>query len=242
MKREILIVALVALAGAVTACGFQPVYGTHGAGDESVAAQMNTVAIDNIPDRKGQILRNDLIDRMYGKGRPQQPLYRLSIKLRMTEEDVGIQLNATSTRSLINMYGDYVLTDMQGHAIIKGTAHSVSSFNTLVDEYGNLSALNDAIERTVNEVSEQIVNRLGLYFAEKDEGHTPPPPQITTPGTSQQAVPVVLPNAVSLTPQPTPTPAPNAVAQPSAAPQPAVAEPAPPVGGPLPDPRLPPSF
>jgi LPS-assembly lipoprotein len=155
-------------------CGFQPVYGTHSGSDTQVVEQLNQIAIDNIPDRKGQILRNELIDRMYGKGRPAQPLYHLMVKLRVNEEDLGIQANATSSRSLLNMYGDYSLQDMKGKEILHGMAHSISSFNTLVDEYGNLSAYNGAVERTVEEVGEQIVNRLSLYFAEKDEGYTPP--------------------------------------------------------------------
>jgi hypothetical protein len=54
--------------------GFHAVYGSHGGSDSPVAEQLNQVAIDNIPDRQGQMLRNALIDRMYGKGRPLQPL------------------------------------------------------------------------------------------------------------------------------------------------------------------------
>jgi LPS-assembly lipoprotein len=239
MKPGFSILMLGAALALLAACGFQPVYGTHSTGDESVSTQMNSVAIGNIPDRIGQMLRNDLIDRMYGKGRPQQALYNLSVQIRMAQADLGIQANATSTRSMIDMYGDYVLTDTQGRALIKGTAHSISSYSTLADEYGNLAALNDAKERTVNEVSEQIVNRLSLYFAEKDEGHTPPPPAATAFAVPQ-AVPVTIPNAVSLTPNVPPTP--NTITTPTAGSQPAAASSLEPTGGPLPDPRLAPTF
>lgn len=160
----------------LSACGFHPVYGSHGGGDNSpAAAALNRISIDNIPDHSGQLLRNDLIDSMYGKGRPAQPAYTLTVKLRQTEEDIGILANATATRTMLNMYGDYVLKDMQGKEILKGTAHSVASFNQLSDQYATLVARNDAIERTINEVSQQIVNRLSLHFAEDADARTSKP-------------------------------------------------------------------
>src|ERR1700722_4180758 len=43
----------------LAACGFHPVYGGSTA-KGPVAEQLNQVAIDNIADRQGQLLRNDL--------------------------------------------------------------------------------------------------------------------------------------------------------------------------------------
>lgn len=151
----------------LAACGFHPVYGSHNSESGSpVAVALNSVAIDNIADRPGQILRNDLIDRMYVKGRPSLPTLTLSVKIRNTEEDLGILTNATATRSLMNTYGDYQLKDRKGTVLVWGTAHSTTSFDKLNDIYGTLTAREDAYQRTLNEVSEQIVNRLSLYFSE----------------------------------------------------------------------------
>lgn len=156
----------------LAACGFQPIYSSH---DHSapVADEMAQVAIDNIPDRTGQMLRNNLIDRMYGtSGRPRRPLYHLGVELRTTIEDLGIQADATSTRTLLNTYGTYALTDRDGNELIRGTAHSVASYNKLSDQYGSLASKENAIDRTINEVSEQITNRVSLYFAERAEPRT----------------------------------------------------------------------
>jgi LPS-assembly lipoprotein len=155
----------------LTACGFHPIYGSHEEEESSpVAAALNTVSIGNIPDRNGQMLRNDLIDRMYGKaGRPAKPDYDLSVQLSATEEDTGILQNATSTRSLLNLYGKYSLRDAHGKELLHGSAHSTTSFNKLDNEYGTLAAREDAYQRTTHEVSEQIVNRLSLWFGEKAE-------------------------------------------------------------------------
>lgn len=157
----------------LTSCGFHSIYGTEeserGLNNLSVAQQLNHITIENIPDRSGQMLRNDLIDSLYGKGRPTNPLYKLTIGVHSTEEDLGIQANSTSTRSLLNMYADYSLTGPNQKSLVKGRAHSVASFNKLSQQYGTQSARDDAIERTINEVSNQIVNRLSLYFRESEK-------------------------------------------------------------------------
>lgn len=148
----------------LTACGFEPIYGSH-SNNADVAAELNQVAIENIGDRTGQQLRNGLIDRMYGKGRPRQPLYKLTVNLRSQEEDLGIQADATSTRTLLNVNADYALTDLKGKLLTRGSAHSVASFNKLSGQYATQAARENAFDRTINEAAEQITNRLSLYFA-----------------------------------------------------------------------------
>lgn len=150
----------------LASCGFQPIYGAHDGDGNPVNEQLSRIAIDNIPERPGQILRNNLIDRMYGKGRPREPLYHLEVRLRITQEDLGIQADAVSTRTLMNTNADYVLRATAGKEILRGTARSITNFNRLSTQYGNLAAMDAATERTLREVSEQIVNRLALYFAE----------------------------------------------------------------------------
>ncbi|MDP9128037.1 MAG: LPS assembly lipoprotein LptE [Pseudomonadota bacterium] len=175
-SRGLALLSLAFLLLALPACGFHPVYGARSDDGTPVAEQLNQVAIDTIPERMGQMLRNELIDRMYRKGRPSQPSYHLTIHLRVTQEDLGIQADATSTRSLLNMFADYALLDMKDKEILHGTAHSISSYNTLNDQYGNLAAKNAAVQRTLNETGEQIVNRLSLYFSEKPSSSQTVPP------------------------------------------------------------------
>jgi LPS-assembly lipoprotein len=164
-QRSVLMLSVLLVLGA---CGFQPVYGTHGGeGGSPVALDLNNIAIDNIPDRNGQILRNDLIDRLYGRNRPEKPAYNLKVAIQSGEEDLGILANATTTRSLLNMDSDYSLSDDHGKQILSGHAHSVASFDKLDQMYGTVAARQDAYERTLHEISEQIVNRLSLYFSER---------------------------------------------------------------------------
>ncbi|MDE2030331.1 MAG: hypothetical protein KGI97_07185 [Alphaproteobacteria bacterium] len=164
LARAALLISMLALAG----CGFHPVYAAHGTDDNSpVAMDLNNVAIDNIPDRDGQILRNELIDRMYGPDRPEHSQYRLKVSIHSNEAGLGILANATATRALLNMYADYILTDAKGKILAKGEAHSVASFDLLDQMYGTIASRQDAQARTLHECGEQIVNRLNLYFAER---------------------------------------------------------------------------
>ena len=94
-------------------CGFHPLYGSRD-GNSSVSAELNDVAIDNIADRNGQILRNDLIDRMYHNGRPQSPKYTLTTSLRTLEEGIGLLPDATTSLTELNLYADYTLKDQAG--------------------------------------------------------------------------------------------------------------------------------
>ncbi len=152
----------------LSACGFHSVYGTHDDSTSDVAEQLQQVAIDSIPDRQGQILRNALIDRMWGKGRPAQPKYTLTVNLKITQSDIGQLSNAVSTLSELDTTADYVLTDLKGHRLFHSTAHSQSNFSRLSDEYATLVAHDSAVERTAREIGEQIVNRLNVYFSAPD--------------------------------------------------------------------------
>ncbi len=156
----------------LSGCGFSPVYGSHD-GNTPVATELNNVSIANIPNRQGQILRNHLIDRMYFDGRPKQPASTLEVTLRRNEYDLGIQKDATASRRVLNLWADYVLKDNEGKALLKGKAHSVVSFSKLRAQYGTLAAQENAQNRALNEVSEQIVNRLSVYFAEKPQTTSP---------------------------------------------------------------------
>ena len=153
----------------LTACGFSPIYGTHGGsgGSGPVDAALNKVEIANIPDRNGQMLRNHLIDRMYFKGRPDHPEARLEVALTSTEAGLGIQKDATTTLYELTLTAKYTLKDMAGKELVSGTARSVVGFSQLDAQYGTLAARENATTRALDEVGEQIVNRLSLYLAEK---------------------------------------------------------------------------
>ncbi len=157
-------------------------YGALSHNNTPVAAELNNIYIANIPDRNGQMLRNDLIDRMYQKGRPRKPIYTLEATIVASEADLGIQANATTLRTALDMKVNYSLVDANEKELFHATAHSVASFDKLDEQYATLASRADAYERTLTECSEQIVNRLSLYFSEGPLGAPDTPlGQTTTP-------------------------------------------------------------
>jgi LPS-assembly lipoprotein len=181
-KGERQAACLLAMLCLLTACGFHSVYGTRTTGDGApVSDELNRVAIDNIPDQAGQELRNNLIDAMYGKGRPAQPAYHLKVTVVTGEEYLGLLANATSTLSEVTSNADYTLTDARGKVLLHGTARSVTNYDLFNDQYGTLAAKNSAIARNMSELGEQLVGRLGLYFSERPA---------ETPDSAEPAAPV----------------------------------------------------
>lgn len=152
---------------ALAACGFSPIYGNRGADGKPVAQALGAVAIENIADRNGQMLRNKLIDRMHSAGRPQDPQARLSVTMSSSETGLGVQKDATTTRSQLSMIANYTLRDRDGRELYSGKAHSVASYSKLDAQYGTVASQRNAYDRVINEVGEQIVNAISLYYAEK---------------------------------------------------------------------------
>jgi LPS-assembly lipoprotein len=151
----------------LTACGFQPLYASREKG--SLPDALNQVFVASIPERSGQILRNHLIDRLYDRGTPEKPDYDLAIGLRAQEINLGVRLDATSARTRYDLDADYRLTRRSdGQTILSGTARSSVNYARFEAQYATLTAREDATERALREVGEQIVNRLALHFANVD--------------------------------------------------------------------------
>lgn len=152
---------------ALSACGFKPVYGTAGtAAGTASAGELASVAVEPIPERSGQILRNLLIDRLYGKGRPVDPTWRLRVGLATAAEDLGIRRDATATRARLRLTANYELVDARSNQVVyRSFSRAIVSYNILEAQYGTLVAEQDAFERGLNELAEDIRTRLALYFA-----------------------------------------------------------------------------
>lgn len=153
----------------LSACGFSPVYGPKGGDRAPVAAALSNVAIENIPNEEGQSLRNKLIDRMYRQGRPAKPAARLSVTVTGSETELGIQKDATATVIELTMNAPYILRSANGQELLNGNAKSLVLYSKLNAQYGTLAAKRNAYDRALTEISEQILNRLSLFYAE-----TPP--------------------------------------------------------------------
>ena len=151
----------------MSACGFTPVYGTLGHdkdfGTEDLLA---LVAIDNIPDREGQFLRNELIDRFYRDGRPANPQYRLNvIALTETLRDLDITESSDSTRAQLRVQAKIELVDaITGDSLMQRTLHSASSYNKLGSEFATRASEQSTRENVLNALAQRIETQITLYL------------------------------------------------------------------------------
>lgn len=144
------------------ACGFQPVYGGGTKGE--VAASLATVEVGLVPNRIGQQLRNELIDRMYQAGRPDSPAYHLGIQVMTSENRSGYRKDATATRGEVTVNALYALADADGNVVLRGQDNATAGFSIVTDQYGTLVNEEDAYDRATEQLAGGIIRRLALYF------------------------------------------------------------------------------
>lgn len=158
----------------LTACGFEPMYGTRGTHSVS-RAELAAVQVDLIQDREGQMLRNALLDRFQPAGAAPKPLYRLSIGLRTQRIGLAIRPDETGTRADLVMSAEYIVRDFAtGAELFRGRSRSITGYNILDSEFATTSSEADAIRRAVSDLSEQIATRVSLVIAQhRANGKTP---------------------------------------------------------------------
>ena len=161
--------ALLAVVLFLASCGFHPMYGEFAGSGINRTAQMGQVDIASIPDRNGQILRNHLIDRMYQKGRPDRPLYRLSVSIVATEQDLGIQKDSSATRAELILRANCVLNDINtGKEMSRWESRSFVRYDIMEAQYATLAAKDNAYERGLEDLADDVVTHLALSFGQDD--------------------------------------------------------------------------
>ena len=162
-SRGTLLVAALLLAG----CGFQPLYAHHS--KSGFDADLASIKVNTIKDRQGQLLAIALRDGLNPRSARVTTRYTLDVELTSRRQDIGIRPDGTASRSEIAMTAEFVLKDTskstEGTIVLKGTTHSVSSFDVLNDDYATVIAQHNAEQRTVQEVGDDILTRLELFVS-----------------------------------------------------------------------------
>lgn len=163
-----------ALALALAACGFKPLYMKE-AHDPGVAADLSSIRVLNVRanapehDRLSQQMHNLLLQRLNPEGAPARPLYRLQTSIAVTKERTGIQITEEATRARLTVAANFSLYDAGSNKVIfSGSELSTNSYNIADSQFATLNAESDAARRAVREISESIRIRLGLYFQSQE--------------------------------------------------------------------------
>ncbi|MPY72243.1 MAG: hypothetical protein GEU92_19465 [Alphaproteobacteria bacterium] len=174
---------LLLLAAAVAGpagCGFRPLYGDAGGAS---ARQLARIEIVRVPDRTGQRLRNLLIDRLTPEGEPSRPDYRLVVTVSESVSELAVRRDESATRANLSLNARFQLTYIGGKEELthRGFASSINSYNRLISDYATLAAEDDARERGLRSIAEEI--RLRIAAALQTPGAFRRPPPVIEPDT-----------------------------------------------------------
>lgn len=143
---------------AVSACGFQPMYGTA-----AKSTQTEKITVENIPDRDGQYLRNELLDRI---GTESDARYSLAVtNLRKTITDMALRKDATYTRAQMEIGADIILVDKTtGTTVLTRHVHAFGGYNLLDNQFATNVSEQAQTENILNELSHTIVTEIDLFL------------------------------------------------------------------------------
>jgi len=150
----------------VAACGFQPLYGSgQGVLSGAVVEDLAAVRITAISDRVGQIVRNDLLDRLNPFGEPTSPRFSLGVKLEEAKEGLAIQVDNMVTRFNLTLTANYFLTDAKtGAMLTTGSVRATAAYNVLRSDFANVIGERDARQRAAREIADKLNTRLAVFF------------------------------------------------------------------------------
>lgn len=153
---------LAAAAPLMGACGFQPLYGGSLA-RAGVSEKLAQVEIVNIPNRYGQQLRNNLIDRFYHDGRPTTSPYRLDVTLSASEQKLALRKDSTAERAQLVVVAPYRLVESAtGRVLVSGNSRALISYNILEEQYATVVTVDNAYDRALIQIADDITNRVAI--------------------------------------------------------------------------------
>jgi LPS-assembly lipoprotein len=168
---------LAVCAAALSGCGFRPLYAeATGSGAQTLAS----IEIGLIADRPGQKLRNMLLERLTPTGQPRQPAYILDVRLTEAKQELAIRKDETATRANLTVTAQFVLRALREPQLgtYAGVANSTNSYNVLRSEFATLSAENDARDRALRVLAEEIRIRIAAALQNPQAFFRPPPPDL----------------------------------------------------------------
>jgi len=154
---------LLALMTLLSGCGFRPLYlkGKH-----NPQPDLTAVEIRPIVDRKGQILRNLLLDQLMPKGPSAHPAYVLDVTVDFSLTSLGIRRNDRATRALMKVTATYSLRRKQDEAkLFSGTSQASSGYDILDSDFATLVAEKDALQHSMETIAQDIKLRLSFLFS-----------------------------------------------------------------------------
>ncbi len=168
------------LAGLIlSGCGFRPLYAPpqedHSGKSVYAFDLLKQVAIDNIPDREGQYLRNQLIQLMHPAGRGTETKFLLKVVIHESKQDLAVKRSAIATRANLQISGTFALYPVSSEGPTEtGIVYTSSGYNIFQSEFQTLMAEKGARERALDDLAQQLRIRLAAVLTSSEANPAKP--------------------------------------------------------------------
>jgi len=152
--------------GAIAGCGFSPLYG-NGPDSTPVAQQLDEVAVANIPERTGQMLRESLQDQLEAAGAPTVQHYTLNVAYSIAGQAVGIQEDTSASRIRVIATASWSLSPIgqPGERLTAGQATTEDALNVIDEQYFAQELESTTLDQQLaDEIAAQITSQVAVYF------------------------------------------------------------------------------
>jgi LPS-assembly lipoprotein len=163
LDRRRFLVAIAPLA--LAACGFEPIHATRQG--REINRDLAGIRIAPIPDRSGQLLRNYLLDRLTPQGQVAAASYTLTIQLIEPRQTLALRRDDVISRSSYTATASFTLVDASGKRVVSGASNFSTDYEITSSEYATLISLQNARDRVLEIVSDDIRSQLAAYFYTK---------------------------------------------------------------------------
>lgn len=169
-RRSFLALAALAAPAAAAGCGFRPLYAERTT-SPAIQRHLAAIRVDVIADRVGQIVRNELADRLAPTGVSATPLYALQVRLTEFRQDLAIREDETATRANLILQANFTLRGTADpRPLHDGTAVVRNSYDILRNKFATITSEDDARTRSARQLAEEIRTRLAVFFERATSG------------------------------------------------------------------------
>lgn len=157
------ILATVLLGTGLAGCGFHPLYADHGR--DALDPVLASVQVDQIHDRLGQVLTNQLRDGFNPTSAAVPARYRLEVSLASTHYDSALRSDGTASHTTIRVTADYALRSLTDNKLAtSGKLRSDNGLDVLDNQYANTIGVQTEELRAVRDLGDQIHEKIAIYL------------------------------------------------------------------------------
>ena len=154
----------------VSACGFQPVYMPTASGKAGPAERgFAATEVSLIPERPGQLLRQELQARLGSDAAIVAPRYKLAVSYSISGEGIAVYTDSNAT--VIRFIGTAIWSLNSavpgGQRVTSGSARALEDMNLFDQQYLASDLETEAIQRRLaRHVADRIAMQLAVWFRE----------------------------------------------------------------------------